>query len=84
MSLVQYKTVPAMSEVARILAEMRQQVNAYEDGLKTLDGGKEGAIKIALMDVVDSSLTAAEKADKVIRRLRLIQHDLQDYLDNEG
>jgi methionine aminopeptidase len=74
---VRLKTVPAMTAVARMMGEIKAEVQAMEDARKALPTGNQ---REALIDIAVSGMNASAKADEIISKVGRIRNDIQEYL----
>jgi hypothetical protein len=68
-----------MSAVAKVIAEIRIELETMEEARKSLS---VGITKDALVDIAVSGLNASAKADEIVEKIRKIKRVLEGYQRN--
>jgi hypothetical protein len=69
-----------MTAVAKVMAEIKAEVEAIENARAGLRSADERQQKAALMDIAIGGVNSAAKADEIIGRIRDIRSRIEGYL----
>ena len=77
---VRLKTVSDMTAVAKIMAEIRAEIQAIESAKVALRSADDKKQRAALLDIAVGGVNSAAKADEIIDRVRDIRRRIAGYL----